>query len=196
MIRRIERTWFEIWGTEEAQNRMLKGLLAFMVALFAVETIAIVCLAVRRPLVVAVSSETTKLLTSMPLQSEFLQNEVRRIITGYLNLSHTWDWQNIDNNMRMAEKLVGKNYSRKYVQATSDQIKLAKDKHLSQRFHILSLDIDEKIHVARVTADRVLVIDSLRAVNPVTLEIGYNVDSRTADNPEGVYIISEAALTK
>jgi len=196
MIRKIERTWFEIWGTEEAQNRFLKGLLAFMVCLVAVESVALVCLAVRHPMVIAVSRDATKVLTASVPESELLQNEARRVVTAYLNLSHTWEWQSIDNNMTAAAKLVGKDYSRKFIQSNSDQIKLAKNKHLSQRFHISGLDIDDKAHVARVTGDRILMVDSLRAVNSLTLEIGYEVESRTTDNPEGVYIVSETNLTK
>jgi VirB8 protein len=196
MIRKIERNWFEIWGTEEAQNRMLKGLLAFVLCLLAVETIALVFLSVRRPLVIAVSSEATKVLTASPPQPEVLQNEVKRVVTSYINQRHSWDWSNIENNINAAAKLVGKNYSRKFISATSDQIRLAKNKRLSQRFYISNIAIDEKARIARVTGDRVLVIDTLRAVNPMTLEIGYEVSDRTADNPEGVYVISEANLTK
>jgi hypothetical protein len=196
MIRKIERTWFEIWGTEEAQNQMLKGLLAFVLSLLAVESISLVCLALRRPVIIAVSSEATKVLAASPPQAEILQNEVRRVVTSYINQRHSWDYSNIETNITAASKLVGQNYSRKFLQATSDQVKLAKSKKLSQRFYISNIAIDEKAHVARVSGDRVLVIDTLRAVNPMTLEIGYEVSDRTTDNPEGVYVTSETNLTK
>jgi hypothetical protein len=40
MIRNVQRTWFEVWGNETAQNRILKGLLTLLVALLAIETVA------------------------------------------------------------------------------------------------------------------------------------------------------------
>jgi hypothetical protein len=196
MIRKIERTWFEIWGTEEAQNRFLKGLLAFCIALLAIETVALVILAVRRPVIIAVSSEATKILSAVPPEPQILENEIRRVITAYVNTRHSWEWNNVEAGISAASKLVGKDYSRKFLQATAEQVKLAKEKKISQKFHISSLTLDQKARIARVTGDRILVIDTLRAANPLTLEIGYEVSSRTADNPEGVYITSENNLSK
>ncbi len=49
MIRKIERHWFEVWGTETAQNQFLKGLLALLLALLVTETLVILILGLRKP---------------------------------------------------------------------------------------------------------------------------------------------------
>ena len=48
---------------------------------------------------------------------------------------------------------------------------------------------------AQLSGDRILVVDGLRATNPMALEIGFRLNSRTTSNPEGIYVTSEKLIT-
>ncbi len=75
MIRKSTQAWFEVWGTEVAQNRFLKYL----------------GVALRTPPVFVVSSIGSGVLRSAPLPKDYLEGEAKRVITEYLQRRHTWE---------------------------------------------------------------------------------------------------------
>src|SRR3989338_2552632 len=102
MIRNIKRTWFEVWGTEEAQNRFLKALLVFFVVQNVALAVVVTMLAIRKPTVIAVSSTESRVLTVIPPKKELLEAEVRRAVTGYVTSHYNWEWTKIDDAFRTA----------------------------------------------------------------------------------------------
>ncbi len=195
MIKNIQRTWFEVWGDESAQNQILKGLTALLVVLVAIQSIALVILSLRKPILIAVSSSETKVLAAQLPNAELLEQEVRRVVTSYIKARHNWEWSQIESHLKDAAKYVDSDFEKAFRKATSEQIKIAKDKRISQVFYPseISLNLDSK--TAKVTGDRILNIDGLRAANPLTLEIGFRLNSRSVTNAEGVYVTSEKLLT-
>lgn len=195
MIRNIERTWFEVWGEATAQNRLLKGLTAFLLVLMAVQSIALVVITFRKPVLIAVSAIESKVLAPQPPNQELLEQEVRRVIASYLRTRHNWEGDQIENQLNQAIRLVDSDFEKEFRKATSEQAKIAKDKKIGQRFYPSELALNLKTNTIRVTGDRILIVDGLRAASALTLEIGFRLGLRTASNPEGVFVTSEKLIS-
>jgi len=191
MIRNVMRPWYEVWGTEEAQNRFLKGLLAFFVVLSSVETIALTCLSLRTPILIAVTPTNSQALSIAPLPKDLLESEVKRAVSKYVGFHHSWEWSNIDAEMKKASLLVSPTLSSKFLERNGNQVKIAKEKKLSQKFFVGSVEIDLPAKIARVRGERILILEGLRAVNPMTLEVQFEYGARNEANPEGVYVTAE-----
>lgn len=196
MIRSTKRTWFEVWGTETAQNRFLKGLVAFLIALCGIEALAVAALGLRGPVIFAVSEAESRKLEQKPPRKELLEIETRRVVSAYLRQHHNWEWSDIEAVFQATSWLVAPDFAPKFLQANAAQLKIAKEKKLSQRFHFdpSKIAIDAGTKTARVTGDRILIVEGLRATNPMTLEVGFDFGNRTEANPEGIYIVSEELI--
>lgn len=191
MIRNIQRTWFEVWGTEEAQNRFLKAVLVFFVMLCCTQSIALVILALRKPPIFAVSQTESRILTVMPPKAELLESEIRRAVTGYVSARYSWEWEKIEDTFNTAAKYVAPDFTKKFLVANQEQIRIAKEKKISQRFYVASMKVDAASKTVRITGDRILLIDGLRATNSLVIEVQFDYAARTESNPEGVYVVGE-----
>ena len=177
MIRNVKRAWFEVWGTEEAQNRFLKVLLGYFFALSCVLSIVVL------------------ILTITPPPADLLEAEVRRAVQGYVSAHHNWEWGKIDEAFQAASRFVHPDFTKKFLAANEAQARVAKEKRVSQRFYVSSARFDQKAKTGTVSGDRILLVEGLRAANPLTLEIEYDFGPRTEANPEGVYITGEKLLS-
>ena len=191
MIRNIERTWFEVWGTETAQNKVLKGLLTLFIITSVIQAVCIVILALKPPVLIAATGAETRILVPSVAPEEVLLAEIRRSVTTYTKAHHSWDWQGIEGSFKEASRFVHADFQKAFARATAEQLKIAKEKRITQVFHISDLQIDTKAQTARVSGDRILVVDGLRATNHMTLDISYITSGRSIDNPEGLYITAE-----
>ncbi len=191
MIRNIQRTWFEVWGTEEAQNRFLKAILVFFISLSITQSVALVILALRKPPIFAVSQTESRILTMTPPRPELLAAEVRRAVTGYISARYSWDWGKIEETFSSAAKYVAPDFTKRFLAANQDQIRIVKEKKISQRFYVADLNVDLAGKVVRITGDRILLVDGLRATSPLTIEVQFDYAARIEMNPEGVYVIGE-----
>lgn len=196
MIKNIQRTWFEVWGDETAQNQILKGLTALLIALVAIESVALVILALRKPVLIAVSSTETKVLAAAPPNAELLEQETRRVVSAYIKARHTWEWNQIEAKLKEAVRFVDSDFERAFKKATAEQIRMAQEKKISQTFYPSEITVDVENRKATVKGERILMIDGLRAANSMTFELGIRLNTRNATNPEGVYITSENLITK
>ena len=195
MIKNIQRTWFEVWGDEAAQNQILKGLTALLVALVAIQSIALVILSLRKPVLIAVSGSETKVLAAVPPNAEMLEQEARRIITAYIKARHTWEWNQIETHLKEAARFVDSDFEKSFRKATAEQVRLAKEKKVSQIFYPTNIALNLDAKTAKVTGDRILMVDGLRATNPMTVEVRFRLNQRTSANPEGVYVTAENLIT-
>lgn len=195
MIRNTQRTWFEVWGEETAQNKILKGLTALLVTLVAIQSIALVVLSLRKPVLIAVSSEESKVLIAAPPHETILKREVERVVESYITARHNWGWNQIEKSLNEALRFVDKDFEKTFRKATEQQIKIAKEKKLSQTFYPSKPSIDLDAGTATITADRILTIDGLRAVSPMTLQVGFRLGTRSTENPEGIYVTEETLIT-
>ena len=195
MIRNIERRWFEVWGTETAQNRFLKGLLALLIALLMVEAIAILALGVRKPTLIAISPSETNILKLSPPTKEILESEAVRTCREYVAKHYNWDYQQIDASQKDAATLVAPDFAKAFAKANAEQIRMAKEKRVSQKFYLDQVIPDFRTKVVRVTGNRILIIDGLRATNPMTLEVSYDEGPRTESNPAGIYVTADKLIT-
>ena len=194
MIRNVKRAWFEVWGNEEAQNKILKGLLTLAVALISVQSISLLILSLRKPNLIAVTASETRILSVTPPNDELLAAEVSRVASSYIKARHNWEPNKIDASFAEAGRFIHKDFLKKFQQGTSEQLRLAKEKRVSQRFYPSELQVDPKKQTVTVSGDRILIIDGLRATNPMNLELTYDFGPRTVANQEGVYITAEKNL--
>ncbi len=195
MIRNVERTWFEVWGNETAQNQILKGLLLVTLALCAIQAIAITCLGLRKPVLIAVSSAETRVLVPSAPNEEILNAEIKRVLSTYLSAHHNWEWAKIHASFEAAARYIGSDFRKRFFEANREQERIAAEKKISQLFYISDLQLDLKSKVATVRGDRILVIENLRAANPMTLELTFDYGPRTVQNPEGIYVTAEKLVS-
>lgn len=195
MIKNIQRTWFEVWGDEAAQNQILKGLTAFLIVLVAIQSVALVILSLRKPVLIAVSGAETKVLAAVPPNTEILEQETRRIVAAYIKARHNWEWNQIEAHLKEAVRYVDADFEKAFKKATAEQIRLAKEKKISQVFYPTNITLNLDAKTAKVSGDRILMIDGLRATNPMTVEVTFRLNQRSAANPEGVYITAENLVT-
>lgn len=191
MLRKVSSKWVEVWGAEQIQNQILKGLLTLCIALLVAQTIAVCFLSLRPPVLIGVTHDKSQVLAVTPPGEELLASEVNRVVKAYIELHHSWNWETVDEHLENASKLVGVQFRDKFLQANAAQAKIAKDKKLSQTVYVSKIDLDPKQQSATVHAERVIVVEGLRAASPITVRVGYEMAARTSANPEGIYITSE-----
>jgi hypothetical protein len=194
MIRDIRRKYYEVWGNEEAQNAFLKGLLVGLSILFALQSVIVCILSFRKPVLIAVEKSETQIIQSKPPSEEILSLELKRVVQSYLEAHYNWDPSTIESAHQLASQYVSEELIKAFKLANAEQVKLAKEKKLSQKVYIANLQVDSKSLTARGTLDRILMVDGLRAASVLTLEIHFQYGPRTTNNPEGIYITEEKAI--
>lgn len=191
MTQSTHRRWFEVWGSEEAQNHFLKGLLLFFGVLCTVEGAALAVLGSRKPVVFAVTPGDTRPLRDELPVSELLEQEVRRTATAFLAARYTWEWGNIEGKISLAAKFVAPESLKTFLAELRQQAKAAREKRISQRLHVTELSIDLKAKSIRAAGDRILSIGGLKVASSLEVELKYELGLRTEANPSGVYIAGE-----
>jgi TraE protein len=194
MIQRVHQKWFEVWGNEVAQNQILKYLLLLSTALNAASVICILFLALRTPPIFAVSSVESGILKANTVPKEFLESEAKRVIGLYLQSRHNWDSNTITQSIGTAAQYVDEAFRKTYLQANETQIRIAKEKRISQKFYTNEIKVDLAQGKATVRGDRIISVDGLRAVSPLAFNLDFRMGKRIEANPEGVYIISEQLI--
>ncbi|MBX2994104.1 MAG: hypothetical protein KF681_04765 [Bdellovibrionaceae bacterium] len=195
MIRKIQRRWFEVWADEEAQNRILKYMVLVLAAVLSVQLVVISVLALRGPVLIAISKEVTQKLDVGEPDAEQLTREIIRAIINYLKTRHNWDWNTVEAKTKAASFYVASDYREKYLVATAEQIRISKEKQIAQKFFPDEPKLNMKAKTAQVRADRILIVSGVRAAQGLDLEIGFTLGDRTANNPEGIYITSEKLMS-
>lgn len=195
MIRKITRPYFEVWGSEEAQNTFLKGILVVLSVLFVAQSIVLAVLACRKPVLVAVTPAETQILRIMPSGPDLLSAELKRVVKRYVETHYNWEPATIDKAHAEAARYVSEKFVKAFIAANAEQARQAKEKKISERVYLSGeIQVDPKELTARVAMDRVFSIDGIRATSPLVLSIGFEYGPRTEQNPEGVYIVSEKVV--
>ena len=194
MIRDIRRKYFEIWANEEAQNVFLKGVLAVFVLLFVIQFGVLCVIGLRKPVLIAIGQTETQILTLTPPPEELLALELKRLVRHYTETHYTWDSTSVEKAHEEATRYVGDAFIKAFKAANAEQIKIAKEKKLSQKVYVSDISIDSKTLTARITLDRILIIEGLRATSPLVLDITFEYGPRTQTNPVGIYITAEKVV--
>lgn len=191
MIQRSKQAWFEVWGSEVAQNRFLKYLVVVLSVLSTVFAIALAAVALRSPQVFAVSTVESGALREVPIPKEYLTAEAKRIVTEYLQRRHSWEPKTVQASIGKASRFVDDSFRKAFLQANDSQIRIATEKKITQKFYVSAISVDLEKGVASATGDRLLTVDGFRAVNSLSFELKLRFGERTESNPEGVYITAE-----
>ena len=193
----ISRKYFEVWADEQAQNSILKGLLAFAAIINITLIISLTVLTTRKPLLVSINNLQTKLLkASEKIPQDFITQEISHAITRFIQLRHNWNDKNIDSQLKKSAQFIATQFKAKFFRANLENIKTAKTKKITQKFYISKeVKIDPLKKEARVTGDRILIVEGLRATQPMTFRINYRFGERTSQNPEGVYVAEETLIS-
>ncbi len=191
MIRKIQRRWFEVWGDEEAQNRILKYILLVLGCLMAIQLGAICLLAMKKPLIISVMKDSTQTVESYEPDAPQLLRELIRVLKQYLRTRHNWDWTTIEARSKLAASYVAPEFREKFYLNVQEQIRLAREKQVSQKLFPDDPQVELKEKKASVTAERILIVNGIRASQPMTFELSFSYGERTESNPEGIYVTSE-----
>ena len=106
-----------------------------------------------------------------------------------------WEWAKIDESFNKAAKYVSPEFSKKFLDANQEQIRVAREKKVSQRFYLVDTKSDIKAKSVKVTGDRILLVEGLRASNPLSVEVQFDYGARTEENPEGIYVTGEKLVS-
>lgn len=191
------RRYFEIWGSEEAQNALLKLLLGLLSLLFLVETLALTALSLRKPTLIAVGEKGTEVLTISPPTDALLESEVKRSLVKYVESHYTWDASTIDQAVESASRYVSAGFLKAFQAANTDLIATVKAKKIAEKAYLSGeVLIDSKRSVARISLDRIFTVGGVRATSPLLLEIHFERGARSEHNPEGIYITDEIQVVE
>jgi hypothetical protein len=161
MIKKIRRTYFEIWGDEEAQNAILKGLLLGLGVLFIIQSVALVVISLRKPIFIALGNEETKIFQVTPPSKELLTQELKRTVKAYVETHYNWDSSTVEQAHEKAATYVSEKFVKAFVSANAEQVKIAKDKKLKEVVYVSDpIQVDLSILTAHVKLDRILIIDA------------------------------------
>ena len=197
MIKNIHRKYFEIWGDEQSQNIFLKGILLFLFLTNLCFLTALVSVVNKKPYVISINENASKVL-KLSVQKTEEQNliEIERVFKKFIKYRHNWRSDNLKQNLEKTSKLISYNFRKKFLKSNRGQLKEAGKKKITQRFYISKpIRVDMKKNQAEITGDRILIVDGLRATQPMTFKFNFIFRNRTLDNPEGIYITSENLIS-
>ncbi len=186
-----KKTWFETWGEERAQNSFLKGLVLFGTLVIAAETAAVTILTLRPPLIVAVGDRGSEVMKVSLSPKDYREGEITSIIKAYIASRYNWNHASIEESFKAASKYIAPEFSKKFQEESSEQVKFAREKRLTQKLYISDIRLFPEKSEAIITGDRIIAVDNMRAASPITVEIKYEVQKRTENNPEGIYVTGE-----
>jgi len=188
----LKKKYFEIWADEEAQNLILKWILIFALALILVETAALTWLSLRKPTLIAIGEDETRVLTLSPPKPDLLRSELEHTLRYYVEAHYNWDYTTIDKAHEEASKYVAPGFRKAFLASNAEQMKLAKERKVVQKVYLSKTpEIDPDKLTARITLDRIFSVEGITATAPLTLEIKFDYGARTETNPEGIYVTDE-----
>ncbi len=191
-----KQIWFEIWGEAQAQNVFLKGVLVLFTVILLTETIALIAISLRAPLVFVSSEKSTHSLADTSPTDAILIAEATRVISNYIKLHHDWSSATISDNFHRASALISPRFIQDFKTSTATQTQIAKNKGLSQRFFISASHVDPTKRIATISGHRLLKVGTLYAASEMKINVSYELGARTQTNPEGVYVTSETLLNE
>ena len=192
MIRNIKRPYFEIWGAEESQNKILKWLILYYTLIIMVETGVIAVMANRKPKIIAIGDQKSQVLVMKEPRKEILEDELDRTVRNYALTHYSWDYGTIEAAHREAAKYVSEKFQKSFLKSNEEQVRFVKEKKVTQKVYVSdAVKIDSKALSARIHLDRIYSIDGLTGSSPITLDLRFEYGPRTDENPEGIYIIDE-----
>ncbi len=191
----MPRKYFEIWADEQAQNSILKGLLAFFVATNMALIISLTILSSKKPYLISINNKTNKINASKSIPENLIKKEITNTITRFIKLRHNWNDKTIEINLKKSTQLIAHQFKAKFFKANKENIKTAKSKKITQKFYLSEIKIDFKKKEVQVTGDRILIVEGLRATQPMTFKLKYTFGDRTLENPEGIYITHETLIS-
>ena len=109
MIQKIQRSYFEIWANEEAQNSILKWLLLVLGILFLLQSVVLAVVCLRKPVLIAIGNDETRVFRVTPPSSELLTEELRRTVKAYVEAHYNWDSTSVEKAHEQAARYVSKN---------------------------------------------------------------------------------------
>ncbi len=191
----MSRKYFEVWADEQAQNSILKGLLAFFVTINIALIISLTILSSKKPYLISIDSKTTKINTSKSIPENLIKKEIINAITRFIKLRHNWNDKTIETNLKKSAQFIAPQFKAKFLKAHKENMKTAKSKKITQKFYSSEIKIDSLKKEILFTGDRILIVDGLRATQPMTFKLNYIFADRTESNPEGVYILKETLIS-
>ncbi len=196
-MKNIHRKYFEMWGDEQSQNFFLKGLLVVMLITSLFLTISLAIISSKKPFVISIDKASSKIIKlSKSKTKEQNLVEIKRSVEKFIKYRHNWTSEKIKERLEKSSKFIAPSFRKRFLASNRKQLKEASKKKIAQRFYIskaMNIDIDK--NKVEVTGDRILIVDGLRATQPMTFRLSYIFKKRTLDNPEGVYITSENLIS-
>lgn len=143
----------------------------------------------RKPIVIAMTANA-EVLRQIELPNP--ESEIKQALLAYLERRYNWTSQTVDHQLERARAFVASSAMQNFVHGTSNVKRFSKEKSVTQRAYASNLAVDLKRAVVLVTGDRITEIQGMRAVGPLSIELGFQSGPRTSDNPWGIYIVKES----
>lgn len=116
--------------------------------------------------------------------------EIESAIKEYIKYRYNWSPKTISEQVDKASVFILPSIKKKFHEAMTGVIRFSTEKMVEQRTYP-EVTVDLKKNIATVLGDRVTVIQGLKAVGDLSLELSYESGPRTKDNPWGIYIMKE-----
>jgi len=158
-----------------------------LAALFMI-TVAVLVMATKEPLVIAISGDGKKIEQTVLPKAE---DQIREALKRYLEKRYQWGPENVNQKLKESEEFITPQSLKAFQGAMVNITKFSKDKLVSQKVYPEKIEINLPKRTAFITGDRVTSIQGLKAAGNLRLELTFESGSRTEENPWGIYISKE-----
>ena len=183
----MRNTYAKIFSDLNYQNQVLKSVVFGLVAAMLLALSAILIVAYRGPIVIGLSENGDVL----ELSDQLTAHQIEAAIRHYVHLRYNWRKDSL-GNQKLTEAMILENAIPAFRKTIQDLLKFSGTRSVEQRIFPRSIQVDQKAKTAFILADRVNVIESLKAATELKVVIKYTIGERTVANPWGVYIEKEA----
>ena len=151
-------------------------------------TLIMISLIKRKPIVIALSDQG-EIMKQGPLPS--LENDARNFAQAYLRARYSWEAARQADMFTQAKHYIAPQSQKAFEKTMHDLLVFSQGKGVSQRVYPLTLKVDLDAGRIDITADRFTEIQGLRAATTLRVGLLFEVGSRTAENPWGIYVVKE-----
>lgn len=184
----MKNTFSRIFSDLNYQNQVLKSIVFGLITVLILALSAVLIFSYRGPTVIGLAENGEV----VELSGELTPRQIEAAIRHYVRLRYNWRKDSILSQSRQTEAMIADSAISAYRKTIQELVKFTNGKTLEQRAYVRSIDVDSQKRTAFVVADRINLIESLKAATELRVAFKYSLSNRTVSNPWGVYIEKEA----
>jgi len=184
----VKNTYAKLFSDLNYQNQVLKSVVFGLIALLMIALSAIVIFSYRGPTVVGLSESGEV----VELFGELRPKQIEAAIRRYMQLRYNWSKTTLQQQSKLTESMISDSAIPAFRKTIQDLLKFTNGRNVEQRVYAKSIDVDLLKKTVFVQADRVNVIESLKAATELRVVLKFSIGEKTISNPWGIYIEKEA----